>query len=126
MEGVAPTPLFLEWVFGVVLGVFWLFGGFFWVFLCRVCYCIATEQLLFCLKRLWGWVPGVFRVCFGVWSCFGGLRVGVAMRESDPRARYSEFFVNSEVKQKVWGAIVLVHTMPMNQVSCLVLSLSFR
>ena len=28
-EGVAPTPLFVECLFGVVLGVCWLFGGFF-------------------------------------------------------------------------------------------------
>jgi hypothetical protein len=36
--------LFLrEWLFGVVLWVFLLFGGFFWFVLVLFWYCLATE-----------------------------------------------------------------------------------
>ena len=57
------------WLFGVVLWVFLLFGGFFWFVLVLFWYCFATEWLLFCLGGLVGGVFRVLRVFGGVFIC---------------------------------------------------------
>jgi hypothetical protein len=58
--------------FGVVFGVVFGFGLFFWFILVW----FATVQLLnsYCFARegWWGWFPGVFRVPSGVWRVFRG------------------------------------------------------
>jgi hypothetical protein len=61
--GVWP-PLLAEWLFGVVWRGLWLFGGFFCVLWCRVCYWIAAEWPLDCLRRRWVLFPGVSGVPF--------------------------------------------------------------
>ena len=38
--------------------------------LCVFGYCVATVQLLFCLRGSWGWFPGGFRVPFVVGRVF--------------------------------------------------------
>ena len=59
-------------VFGLVLGVFWGFGGVFCLFLGVVWYCIATVLLLVCLS---GW---------GVVLSVGGLDEKRARWDSNP------------------------------------------
>ncbi len=72
---VDPPVFFGVCLFGVVLWVVLLFGGFFWFVLVLFCYCFATEWLLFCLRGWWGWFSGVFWFALGVWRCFHGLWV---------------------------------------------------
>ncbi len=69
-------------MFGVVLGVVSLFGGFLWFVWVLFWYRIATEWLLYCLKGWWGWFPGVSRVPFVEWGVGAVWMADVGMGEA--------------------------------------------